>query len=247
MNTTSKFLSVVIMLVVATLCSYGQAMFFGPMVTTTMSTAVSTDVATYGTPTRYSAGVQFARRTSTAAEYMITLHHRIENGGYVTEYTKPSGGLVGKLNVVDVPGASPVIITTLESTSIEAGAGIRFPVLDLDTIGTRMLFQFGINVDRILSLTQVADYSRIPEADRGSNPLQSTVMFDGQTGFGGQFGVALSAPAGDGRFVIELTYNVRQPVTITFPVGTISGASEQNIGWLVGRGLRLGASYQFKM
>jgi hypothetical protein len=247
MNNVNNYISVVIMFVVTTLCSSAQSMFFGPMVTTTMSTSVSTDVATYGTPTRYSAGVQFARRTTTAAEYMITLHHRIENGGYITAFSKPPGGFVGKLNVVDVPGGTPVIITTLESTSIEAGAGIRFPVLDLDTIGTRMLFQFGINIDRILSLTQVADYSRIPEADRGNNPLQSTVMFDGQTGFGGQFGVALSAPAGDGRFVIELTYNVRQPVAIAFPAGVVSGASEQNIGWLVGRGMRLGASYQFKM
>lgn len=247
MKTISTSLGVVITFVVTTLLCSGQSMYFGPMVTTSMSTSVSTDVATYGTPTRYSVGVQFARRTSTASEYFFTLHHRIENGGYLTEVVKTSGGLVGKLNVVDVPGGTPVIVTTLESTSIEAGAGIRFPILDLDTIGTRLLFQFGVHADRILSLTQVADYSRIPEADRGNNPMQSTVMFDGQTGFGGQFGVAVSAPAGDGRFVIELTYNVRQPVTIAFPAGTISAASEQNIGWLVGRGIRLGVSYQFKM
>lgn len=247
MKNVSKIISVVIMTMVTTLLCYGQSMFFGPMVTTTLSTSVGTDVSSYGTPSRYAVGVQFARRTATASEYAFTLLHRIESGGYLTDFAKPSGGLVGKLNVVDVPGGAPVIVTTLESTSIEAGASLRFPVLDLDSIGTRVLFQVGVNVDRILSLTQVADYSRVPEGERGNIPMQTNVMFDGQTGFGGQFGFALSAPAGDGRFLIELTYSVRQPLTIAFPAGTVSSASEQNIGWLTGRGIRLGASYQFKM
>lgn len=247
MNSVNNFLSVVIMVMVTTLSSSAQSMFFGPMVTTTLSTSVGPDVASYGTPSRYGVGAQFSRRTATSSEYSFTLLHRLESGGYLTDFVKPSGGVIGKLNVVDVPGGSPVIVTTLESTAIEAGAALRFPVLNLDTIGTRLLFQFGVNVDHLLSLRQVADFSRIPEGERGNIPAQTTVSFDGQTGFGGQFGFAISAPAGDGRFLIEITYSVRQPVSIAFPEGVASSASEQNIGWLTGRGIRLGASYQFKM
>jgi|694.fasta_scaffold53395_5 hypothetical protein len=247
MNNVMKPLSVVIITMVTTLVCYSQSMFFGPMVTTSLSTSVGVDVASYGTPTRYSVGVQFSRRSASASEYTFTLHHRMENGGYLTDFVKPSGGIIGKLNVVDVPPGAPVIVTTLDATAIEAGAAIRLPILSLDTIGTRLLFQFGVNIDRVLSMTQVSDFSRIPEGERGNIPMRSTIMFDGQTGFGGQFGLAVSAPAGDGRFLIELVYNVRQPLTIAFPAGTASSGAEQNIGWLLGRGIRLGASYQFKM
>ncbi len=232
---------------ITTLVSYSQSMLFGPMVTTSMSTSVGADVESYGPPTRYSIGVQFSRRSASGSEYSFTVQHRMESGGYLTNFVKPSGGIVGKLNVVDVPTGGPVIITTLDATAIEAGAGIRLPVLALDSNGTRVLFQFGINIDRVLSMTQVDNFSRVPEAERGNIPRQTTITFDGQTGFGGQLGLALSAPAGDGRFLIELLYNVRQPLTIAFPAGTAAPGAEQNIGWLLGRSIRLGASYQFKL
>lgn len=247
MNHVAMFTSVVVTLVITTLSAYAQPNFFGPMASTSLSTSTGTDVSAYGTPTRYAVGVQYARRSETAAEYAFSILHRIENGGYITEFIKPSGGIIGRLHVVDVPGGSPSIVTTLESTSIELGATLRFPILKVDTIGTRVLLQVGVYSDRTTSMTQVSDYSRVPEADRGSIPMQTTVMFDSQFGFGGQFGFALSIPAGNGRFLFELNYNVRQPSTIAFPAGVSSQASEQNIGWLVGRSLRLGTSYQFRM
>lgn len=247
MKTVATVFRVVSTFVLATLVVSAQASFFGPLVSTTMSTSVATDVSSYGTPTRYAVGVQFARRSATSSEYFFSVVHRIESGGYLTDFVKPSGGVIGKVNVVEVPSGAPVIVTTLDATAIELNAGLRLPILALDSIGTRMLFQFGIGVDHLLSTKQVADYSRIPEAERGSIPTQTSVAFEPQTGFCGLLGLAVSIPAGDGRFLIDLSYVVRQPTTIAFPVGTTTTASEQNIGWLVGRGLRIGGSYQFRM
>lgn len=233
--------------VLATLFVSAQSAFFGPLVSTTMSTSLPTDVSSFGSPSRYSVGVQFARRQASDAEYFISLAHRIEDGGYVTEFVKPSGGLVGKVNVVDVPSGSPAIITTMDATALELNAGLRLPVLNLDTVGTRVLFQFGLALDYLLGVKQIVDYSNIPEADRGSIPAQTTINFAGQMGFSGLFGLALSIPAGNGRFLIDLSYIIREPTTIPFPSGVTSTATEQNIGWLVGRGVRIGGSYQFKM
>lgn len=239
--------SVACTFVLATLLVSAQASFFGPLLSTTLSTSTSSDVSAYGTPGRYAVGVQFARRSSSSTEYFFSLAHRIEGGGYLTDFVKPSGGIIGKLHVVDVPPGTPVIVTTLDATAIELNAGIRLPVLQLDTIGTRVLFQFGVALDYLLSAKQVSDYSRIPEAERGSLPQQTSVVFDGQPGFGGMLGFALSIPAGEGRFLLDFSFILREPTTIAFPNGTSASAKEQYIDWLVGRGLRLGGSYQFRM
>lgn len=237
--------SVAVVALTATLSCFAQSSFLGPMLTTTLSTSVGAGVASYGTPSRFSFGGQYSRVSATGSELTFTLHHRSESGGFLTDYKKTSGGIIGRLNVIDIPIGQPTIVTTLESSSIELGAGLRFPIIDLDTADAKLLFQFGVSADYLTSMQQISDFSRIPEADRPGIPVQSTIVFAQQAGFGGQFGIAAVAPVGGSRLLIELLYTVRQPTTIPFPTGITS--AEQNISWLTGRGIRLGLSYQFKI
>jgi hypothetical protein len=53
--------------------------------------------------------------------------------------------------------------------------------------------------------------------------------------FGAIVGARMVLPVDTSRILIDVSYIVRQPTTI----------ENQDIGWLVGRGLRLGVGFQF--
>ena len=103
----------------------------------------------------------------------------------------------------------------------------------------------GVLVDRVLSAEQTDDYSAIPKEDLGTRPTTVNASYKGQFGFGVMLGANLILPLGDNRVVFDLSYMVRTPTEFDVANPMPSGAPTQDVGWLVGRGIRLGLAYQF--
>lgn len=115
------------------------------------------------------------------------------------------------------------------------------PVADLDTSGSKFVLELGVLADRVLSAEQTDDYSSIPNY---SGPETVNVSYEGQFGFGAMIGFGLILPVGSDRISFDLRYVFRQPTSLTT---TTTPATEQNVAWLIGRGLRIGLSYLFAL
>ncbi len=113
------------------------------------------------------------------------------------------------------------------------------PVGDLDTSGSKFFLELGVLADRVLTAQQTDDYSNIPNY---SGPQTVTVDYEGQFGFGAMIGAGLSLQVGGDRILFDLRYVFRQPTTLTT---TTTPPQDQNVAWLIGRGLRVGLSYAF--
>ena len=84
-------------------------------------------------------------------------------------------------------------------------------------------------------MKQTDDYSEFPKEELGQRPVTVSGTYDAQIGFGAFVGARMVLPVDASRILIDLSYSVRQPTTI----------ENQDIGWLVGRGIRLGLGFQF--
>ncbi len=220
--------------------------FLGPAFTYTISTGVGTDVSSYGSPTRFNVGVRYSRVLSNLTELYAGLNYRIENGGFTSSFVKTASIQSGRrLNVVDPFSGAPVVTSTIHSSAFEVDLGLGFNVAALDTSGSRVSLCLGVLVDRVLSAEQTDDYSAIPKEDLGTRPTTVNASYKGQFGFGVMLGANLILPLGDNRVVFDLSYMVRTPTEFDVANPMPSGAPTQDVGWLVGRGIRLGLAYQF--
>jgi len=143
-----------------------------------------------------------------------------------------------RLSVVD-PTPAPQLVSTLNTTSVEISAMMVIPVADLDTSGSKFVLELGVLADRVLTAEQTDDYSSIPNYPE---PTTVNVAYEGQFGFGAMIGIGLILPVGSDRISFDLRYVMRQPTSLT---STTTPPVDQNVAWLIGRGLRVGLSYLF--
>ncbi len=220
--------------------------FLGPTFSYTISTGIGTDVSSYGSPTRLNVGARYNRVLSNLTELYVGMNYRIENGGFTTTFVKTAAiQSGGRLNVVEPGSGAPVVTSTINSSAVEIDLGFGFSVAALDTSGSRISLCLGVLVDRILSAEQTDDYSAIPKEDLGTRPTAVNAAYKGQFGFGVMLGTNLILPLGGSRMIFELSYLVRTPTEFDVANPIPGSATTQDVGWLVGRGIRLGLAYQF--
>jgi hypothetical protein len=152
----------------------------------------------------------------------------------------PSNARNPRLFVVD-PTPAPQVTSTLNTSSIELSAMMVIPVADLDTSGSKFVLELGVLADRVLTAEQTDDYSSIPNYPE---PTTMNVSYEGQFGFGAMIGIGLILPVGSDRISFDLRYVMRQPTSLT---STTTPPVDQNVAWLIGRGLRVGLSYLFAL
>lgn len=237
MNTTTRIISVAAAFFVVATLSLSAQSYIGPYFSYGISTSVGTSVSAYGAPSRVALGAIYSRAIATGAEINVHGLYRIESGGAKTVPPDPLGlsRPTGMLNVVEPGAGGPRVITTLSSTAIELGASLAFRVAELDSTGSAIQLQLGVYGDRLFSVKQTDDYSELPKEQLGQRPVTVTGTYDAQVGFGAIVGARMVLPMDATRILIDLSYMVRQPTTI----------DNQDIGWLVGRGIRLGLGFQF--
>jgi hypothetical protein len=173
---------------------------------------------------------------SKGTEFRLGLGYRGEEGAVGTpESQLPEQS--ASIAVVDNQGSEPQMISTITASSLELDATLCFPVLKLDTSGAAVGVSIGLLADAILSAKQQDDYSAIPD-----HPAPDLVEaeFEQQLGFGAAVGAYVVVPFGSNRLSFDLNYVFRQPSTIST---TTTPPVESEIGWVIGRGLRLGATF----
>lgn len=237
-----------------------QSFYVGPTASYVVSTSVPEEVQQSGAPTRVTFGAMAIIAKRSSMEFRFDLNYRIENGAFTTSYNAqslthngsdvipsetrnesdviPSETRNPRLSVVD-PTPQPQISSTLNTSSVEASAMMLIPVGDLDTSGSKFFLELGVLADRVLTAQQTDDYSNIPNY---SGPQTVTVDYEGQFGFGAMIGAGLSLQVGGDRILFDMRYVFRQPTTLTT---TTTPPQDQNVAWLIGRGLRIGLSYAF--
>lgn len=246
--------------ILSTTLAAAQSFYLGPTASYVVSTSVPEEVQQSGAPMRVTFGAMGIVSSRKSMEFRFDLNYRIENGSFATDYNPltqansesdvipsearnesdvvPSEARNPRLFVVD-PTPQPQISSTLNTSSIEASAMMLIPVGDLDSSGSRVFLELGVLADRVLSAQQVDDYSNIPNY---SGPQTVTIDYEGQFGFGAMIGAGLSLQVGGDRILFDIRYVFRQPTTLT---STTAPPVDQNVAWLLGRGLRVGLSYAF--
>lgn len=235
--------------ILSTTLAAAQSFYLGPTASYVVSTSVPEEVQQSGAPMRVTFGAMGIVSSRKSMEFRFDLNYRIENGSFTTDYNPltqansesdviPSEARNPRLFVVD-PTPQPQITSTLNTSSIEASAMMLIPVGDLDTSGSRVFLELGVLADRVLSAQQVDDYSNIPNY---SGPQTVTIDYEGQFGFGAMIGAGLSLQVGGDRILFDIRYVFRQPTSLT---STTTPPIDQNVAWLLGRGLRVGLSYAF--
>jgi len=237
MNTSIRIISVAATIFVVATLSLSAQSYIGPYFAYGISTSVGTSVSAYGAPSRIAVGALYSRTISSGAELNVHGFYRMESGGAKTTPPDPLGlgRPSGMLNVVEPGAGGPRVITTLDATALEIGATLAFRVAELDSTGSAIQLQLGVYGDRLFSVSQTDDYSELPKEQLGDRPLTVRGTYDAQIGFGAIVGARMVLPVDASRILIDVSYIVRQPTTI----------ENQDIGWLVGRGLRLGVGFQF--
>jgi hypothetical protein len=225
--------------VVATLPVQAQS-HLGPRFTYSISTGLGPDVTAYGAPVRFGLGALFTTRLSPRAEFSAYGQYRVDNGGFQTPFVGTASMRSGKLDVVEPGTGAPQVITTIETSSIEAGVMMGLYVARLDSAGSAIVINVGVGGDYVLSATQTDDYSNVPKNELGERPVTEDFTFESQVGFNAMFGVGLVLPLGSDRMLFEFGYAARIPTEFTFE-GT---SKTSDLGWLLGRGLRIGLAYQ---
>jgi hypothetical protein len=265
----STLVAVVGMLVTSVGLS-AQSFLIGPSAAYVVSTSVPEEVSQSGAPMRVTLGLQAVVPTRKSMEFRFDLNYRIENGSFTTTYEPlssvangsdvipsearnadvipsnarngsdviPSNARNPRLFVVD-PTPAPQVTSTLNTSSIELSAMMVIPVADLDTSGSKFVLELGVLADRVLTAEQTDDYSSIPNYPE---PTTVNVAYEGQFGFGAMIGIGLILPVGSDRISFDLRYVMRQPTSLT---STTTPPVNQNVAWLIGRGLRIGLSYLF--
>ncbi len=236
MNTTTRIISVATAFFVVATLSLSAQSYIGPYFTYGISTSVGTSVSAYGAPSRIAFGALYSRAISSGAEINVHGFYRAESGGAKTTLTEPLGlgRPPGMLNVVEPGAGGPRVVTTMSSTAIELGASLAFQVAELDSTGSAIQLQLGVYADRLFSVKQTDDYSEFPKEQLGQRPVTVSGTYDAQIGFGAIVGARMVLPVDASRILIDVSYVVRQPTTL----------ENQDIGWLVGRGVRLGIGFQ---
>ena len=235
--------SLIVIFLCASINVGAQSLFIGPKVAYLIAVSTSDEVASAGAPEKYLFGVDAMIPLKSTLDLRLGAGYRIENGGFNTDYVA-QGSLViprrhAMINVDEPVNQPPQIRSTVETSSIELTAGLQFPVVRLDTMGTRITLGLGVLVDRMISSKQVDDYSDVPNYT-GQTPIEFS--WEEHFGFGGYFGAGMVIPLGSSALSIDLSYAFREPgevQTVTDP------PVNQGIGWLVGSGLRMGASFLF--
>ncbi|MCX6141242.1 MAG: hypothetical protein NTX15_10525 [Candidatus Kapabacteria bacterium] len=241
---TSLYVAITVF-VMATFFVNAQS-FLGPTAAYTASTGVGAAVTSYGAPTRIAFGARYNRVLARSSELYAGLSYRIDNGGFTSPFVATAPGIVGgRLNIVEPGPGAPVVTSTINTGAIQLDVGMMFKVADLDTSGSKIMLNVGVLGDRILFADQVDDYSAIPKEDLGTKPTSVSASYGGQFGFGVVMGVGLVMPIGADRIAFDLSYAVRVPTEFTIPNPIVGGPTTQDVGWLVGRGIKIGLTYQF--
>lgn len=215
-------------------------MFIGPEIGYTVTTSVPSEVSRSGAPTRIRVGASLHLSAKSKVDFRFSLGYRIENSELKTIYDNTIDSNLsaqGRLNVLVPNTQSPNVQSEILSNSIDLAAEGFIPLGDLDTSGSRIGLTLGFFADRVLSASQTDDYSAVTDYP---GPQIVQVQYKPQFGFGASIGVSTILPMGDSRIVFDIKYIIRQPSTLTT---NNSRAEDQNVGWLMGNGLRISAGY----
>jgi hypothetical protein len=236
-----KIHSIVAVMLCAAVAASAQSFYLGPKAAFTVSLSSSEEIAASGTPSKVLFGLESLIQTSGSMAIRIGAAYRIENGGFKTDYQGTSSvdrSFGSRIQVVEPGSGPPQVSSTVETSSIELTAGLNFPVATLDTSGTKIMIGLGVLADYLISGHQSDDYRAVPNYV-GETPI--AFDYESHPGFGAWAGAGIFFPLGSsGALSLDLAFVFRDPskvMTVTTP------PVEQNIDWLVGRGLRLSAAY----
>lgn len=235
--------SVVAAVVVTTLCfcttSLQAQWFVGPSIQYLITTNTPTEVSRASPPTRLALGVQVQKELKSKLAVAFEANYRTENGEMKTDYV--AAKTTPRVQVVTPGGTGPQIVSTFTSSSIEASAMLKIPLVDLDSSGTALHLNLGALADRVLNTKQVDDYSQIPDY-LGAKTVE--VEYSPQFGFGALFGVSVGTSMGSGKLLFDLRFVFRNPKTA---LTNTTPPQEQDLSWLIGQGMRFGVSYLFSL
>lgn len=227
-------------------CAHAQTFYVGPSAYYLVSTNAPGSTDNQSSPVRYMVGGTANWLLGKKAEVRATLGYRSESGSFSTPASDlPSTTSVlqpHSVQVVDNPSSEPQLQSSLAASSIELSASLCFPLMPLDTTGSVIGLAIGALTDVVLHASQTDDYSGIPN-HIGDKTVTAT--YQQQVGLGALIGAYLVVPMGSTtRLSFDLQYVFRQPTTLTT---NTTPPVEQNIGWLIGKGLRLGGTVYFAM
>ncbi len=234
-----------------TVCA--QGLYIGPQFGYTVTVSTPDQVSQYGSPTRVVPGVLVAMPTSPKMEFRFGLGYRIENGGFTSTLSPQPQTPVpvmlprrtSMIDVVDPSLPSDAVISTVETSTLELMVGMHFPVADLDTEGSKITIGLSGLADYMMSGSQVDDYDNVQGY---TGEKQQTYDYVPHIGFGAAIGGGLILNMGEaGRLGFDLQYVFREPREIDVEQNGQPLAEPVNVSWLVGRGLRLTASYLFAL
>lgn len=218
---------------------HAQGVYIGPEIGYTVSTSVPFEVSSSGAPTRVRVGASLHLSGKSKVDFRFSLGYRTEGGTFRTDYVNPADSVAtqGRLHVVEPKPGGPNVLSELTSSSVELSAEGFLPLGDLDTSGSKIGLTLGFFGDRVISASQTDDYQAV-EGYTGPRIVQ--VQYQGQFGFGVLVGLSAIIPMGDSHIVFDVKYIVRQPSTLAT---NTAPSVDQNVGWLIGKGLRISAGY----
>lgn len=233
---------------IAAIAVSAQTWSVGPQAGYTITVATPSQVSQQGAPSRVVLGVVAQHDVSDRLSIRVSGAYRMEDGGFLSAYqagSVRSDAPSTMIDVVDPTTGKPAVGSTVSTSAIELMAGIVIPVANLDTSGARFSLSLNVLGDMMLSGSQQDDYTDIPGY---VGERLRTFTYVPHVGVGAALGAGLRLPlASSTTLLMDLYYIFREPRTVEVEENGVQLANTVDVGWLVGRGLRLSAAVTFDL
>lgn len=227
----------------AGVAAQAQTLAVGPSAWYLISSDLPEGTESESQPTRYLVGASALWQVNTKASIRATIGYRSESGVFNTpesQSTQPAQtASQSQVQVVVGPGNAPAIVSNINASSVEVTAMLCFPIMPLDTSGAALGIGIGGLADVMLDASQADDYSAIA-SHQGQTVINTA--YKQQVGYGALIGAFLSLPIGSSTLSFDVQYVFRLPTTLTTATAPLQ---HQDTGWLIGKGLRVGATLYF--
>ncbi len=221
--------------------TFAQTPFVGPTAFYLLSTSSPGNTSGLPQPTRFLVGASALWLQKNNVHIRVSAGYRSEEGSFATPQSQAPNVAGNRLHVIDPATGEPMLTSTITASSVEVNAQLGFPLLPLDSSGSVLGLTIGGLMDYMVSASQTDDYSAFPNHQ---GPKTVTAQYSPHAGFGALLGAYLTIPLDVHQLAFDVSYVFRRPSTM---LTTGTPATEQNIGWLIGSGLRVGVTMFFRL